>query len=133
MSSKPLRPFEMTSGHGALASDQPVDSEKEPDDAKVVLEDPEGADVDGEDAQRDVQPGEEEPGEAPRWLHCPGAPSTADRLAHEFVQWPYGPWCEWCVRGRAVGPSSKKVPAANRESIVPRPVLGLRVFTGRGD
>ena len=85
--------------------------------------------VDGEDertgAEVDArgdedQQGEEEAGEPIRCLPCPGAPSAADRLAHEIAHWPYRPWCEWCVRGRAVGPNSKKVPAANRESLIPK-------------
>ena len=123
LSSAPLRPSNIVTDHGALATEQPVDSEEEPEDAAVVPDEPEGADVDGEVAQGEVQPGEEEAGEAPRCLPCPGAPSAAERLAHELVHWPYRPWCEWCVRGRAVGPNSKKVPAANRESSVPRALL----------
>ena len=117
LSSALLRPFNVVIDHCALASDQPVDSEEEPEDAAVVPEDPEGADVDGEVAHGEAQPGEEE---APRCLPHPGAPSAAERLAHELVHWPYRPWCEWRVCGRAVGPNSMKVPAANRESSVPR-------------
>ena len=124
LSVEPLGPSIIAIYHGTLASDQPVDRKEEPEDAEVLLEDPEGADVDGEVAQGEVQPGEEEAGEAPRCLPCPGVPSAAERLAHELVHWPYRPWCQRCVRGRAVGPNSKKVPAANRESIVPRALLG---------
>ena len=63
---------------------------------------------------------EEEEGDAPRCLPCPGSPSRADRLAHEVSHWPYRPWCEWCVRGRAVGPNSKTVPLEKKESIIPK-------------
>ena len=58
LSSAPLRPSNIVTDHGALATEQPVDSEEEPEDAAVVPEEPEGADVDGEVAQGEVQPGE---------------------------------------------------------------------------
>ena len=72
-------------------------------------------------AQDDEElPDGEEEGDAPRGLPCPGAPSTAERVAHELTHYPYRKWCEHCVRGRAVGPNAKKVPAAGRETSVPR-------------
>ena len=69
--------------------------------------------------QDDQHDGEDE-GEVPLCLPCPGAPSVADREAHELTHWPYRKWCEDCVRGRAVGPLHKKIPAASRESHVLR-------------
>ena len=41
-------------------------------------------------------------------------------MAHEATHWPYRPWCEWCVRGRAVGPNSKTVPAGYWETAIPK-------------
>ena len=58
-------------------------------------------------------------GDAPRRLPFPGQPSLAERLAHETTHWPYRPWCEWCVRGRAVGPNSKTIPVGYRETAIP--------------
>ena len=43
LSSEPLRPPEIADDHSAPASEQPVDSEEEPDDAKIVPGDPDGA------------------------------------------------------------------------------------------
>ena len=71
-------------------------------------------------AVQDDQHNGEDEGEVPLCLPCPGAPSVADREAHELTHWPYRKWCEDCVRGRAVGPLHKKIPAASRESHVPR-------------
>ena len=49
-----------------------------------------------------------------------GSPSAAERLQHEITHWPYRPWCEWCVRGRAVGPNSRKVPDDKKVTAVPK-------------
>ena len=63
---------------------------------------------------------EDEAGEPVRCLPCPGTPTVAERALHEVTHWPYRPWCEACVRGRAVGPNSKKVDESMKESIVPK-------------
>ena len=92
---------------------QPVDGEGVQD----------GAEVDRDDEVRGGhgdQQGEVEAGEPPRCLPCPGNPTSAERLLHEITHWPYRPWCESCVRGRAVGPNSKKVPEKFREAVVPK-------------
>ena len=45
----------------------------------------------------------------------------AERDLHEAAgHWPYRPWCEDCVRGRAVGPNAKRVLADKKSSEVPR-------------
>ena len=96
---------------------EPIDP-SEPDEDQADAGRRDGADdevLDGED-----QPGEEEACEAPVCLPCPGAPSLLDRRAHELTHWPYRKWCEHCVRGRAVGPNSKRVPDDKREMIVPK-------------
>ena len=77
-------------------------------------------DVETETAPGGNQPGEFEEGEPPRCLPCPGAPSLADRVAHEVAHFPYRKWCEHCVRGRAVGTNSKSVPEGFKESMIPR-------------
>ena len=118
-----MGPSEVVEDHSALANDQPVDSEDDPNDAGALPADPDGADVDGQDAQVDVLLGEEEAGEALQCPPCPGSPLDVERLAHELVHWLYRPWCEWCVRGRAAGPNAKKVPAAHRESKAPKALL----------
>ena len=95
----------------------PVDGEEMQDGAEV---DQEGA-VRGDDARDDGdQQGEAEAGEPPRCLPCPGNPTSAERLIHEITHSPSRPWCEACVRGRAAGPNSKKVPEKFREAVVPR-------------
>ena len=108
---------------------EPVDAEERDADQEEA-EGREGADGDevaegDADEPRRAQddeelPDGEEEGDAPRGLPCPGAPSTAERIAHELTHYPYRKWCEHCVRGRAVGPNAKKVPAAGRETSVPR-------------
>ena len=101
---------------------EPVDSGEEQTGATVDAEVPERARED--EAVRDEgdvdQQGDEEDGEPLRCPPCPGAPTAAERSAHEIAHWPYRQWCEWCVRGRAVGPNSKKIPAANRETLIPK-------------
>ena len=77
-------------------------------------------DVETETAPDGNQPGEFEEGEPPRCLPSLGAPSLADRIAHEVAHFPYRKWCEHCVRGRAVGTNSKKVPEGFKESMIPR-------------
>ena len=59
-------------------------------------------------------------GDNPRCLPCPGNPTKEERLAHELTHWPYRPWCEWCVRGRAVGPNAKSIPADKRAALIPK-------------
>ena len=70
----------------------------------------------GDDGQEEV----EEAGDPVRCLPCPGGPSAAERLLHEVTHWPYRPWCEACVRGRAVGPNSKKVPDDKKQTMIPK-------------
>ena len=112
LSSSPIRPCKDVEDT-ARVRDEPVDS------GEPEVERQDGA-VDDEAQDDDELQGEEEAGEAPRCLPCPGAPSTADRLAHELTHWPYRQWCEHCVRGRAVGPNARKVPASHREMSVPK-------------
>ena len=69
---------------------------------------------------REDQHDEVETGEIPRCAPCPGAPSKAERLAHEVTHWPYRPWCEWCARGRAVGPNAKSLTAEQKVAFVPK-------------
>ena len=59
-------------------------------------------------------------GDNPRCLPCPGNPTKEERLAHELTHWPYRPWCEWCVRGRAVGPNARSVPADRKIALIPK-------------
>ena len=59
-------------------------------------------------------------GDNPRCLPCPGNPTKEERLAHELTHWPYRPWCEWCVRGRAVGPNARSVPADRKTALIPK-------------
>ena len=68
----------------------------------------------------DDQHAEVEAGGVPRCAPCPGNPSKAERLAHETTHWPYRPWCEWCVRGRAVGPNSKSLTPEHKVAFVPK-------------
>ena len=55
---------------------------------------------------------------AKKFLPCPGNPTQSERLAYEINHWVYRPWCEACVRGRAVGPNSEEVPGKYRETVV---------------
>ena len=97
----------------------PVEEDQDKDQADADRD--EGLEVeDGVQEARDDQQDGEDEGEVPICLPCPGAPSAADREAHDLTHWPFRRWCEHCVRGRAVGPLHKKIPAANRESQVPR-------------
>ena len=78
--------------------------------------------------QRDagVQEGEQDQaeesaeGDNPRCLPCPWNPTKEERLAHELTHWPYRPWCEWCVRGRAVGPNARSIPADKKTALIPK-------------
>ena len=116
--SKPVRPDEDRRNETENADVDPIENdEKEQAEEKAGDGRPEDA---GETQGEDEQPGEEEAGEPVRRLPCPGSPSAAERLDHEISHWPYRPWCEACVRGRAVGPNSKRIPEASRESIVPK-------------
>ena len=81
---------------------EPIDGEEDGAKADVDAETPDGAISGTESAgghEEADQQGEEEEGEPIRRLPCPGAPSTAERLAHEMTHWPCRSWCEWCVRG----------------------------------
>ena len=105
-----------TESDEAASRGEPVDGGEQDGDQADDRDEPDGeVIVDAED-----QPDGEEEADVPRCLPCPGAPSASDRLAHELTHWPFRRWCEHCVRGRAVGPNAKKVPASSRESSVPR-------------
>ena len=99
--SQPVSPINEELGTNASPDTEPVNEEEERSKSRVEGDEPEGvnAETQGEDDQHD----DEEAGETLRCLPCPGSPSLADRAAHEIAHWPYRPWCEWCVRGRAVG------------------------------
>ena len=93
---------------------QPVEAEGNGD------EDTEERQPPGGDRGEDEGGEAEEAGEPIRCLPCPGNPSAAERSLHEITHWPYRPWCEWCVRGRAVGPNSRKVPDDKKVNVVPK-------------
>ena len=78
-------------GEDARVDIEPVDGEEAGERADVDAETPGGAgsSTEGARAQEEAdQQGEEEVGDPIRRLPCPGAPSTAERLAHEITRWP---------------------------------------------
>ena len=113
LSSQPVRTATDVMDSSADVDIEPVD-QGEPGNSQIEEDDSEDGGVE------DDQVGEEEAGEAPRCLPCPGNPSAVERAAHELTHWPYRKWCEHCVRGRAVGPNAKRVPTKNREVLIPK-------------
>ena len=58
----------------------------------------------------------------PRTMRSPGAPSDAERLAHELTHLPAAAWCEWCQLGRGVSDPHTRVPHEERDA---RPMISI--------
>ena len=101
-----------------------IDRDVDASDAEGVAGNGEEEEVLGEEAmdaeEEDSAQGRGEPVKAVR---NPGAPSKAERAAHEIPHWPYRSWCDACARSRGLGQPHRCIDTEDKESTVPRAAM----------
>ena len=73
--------------------------------------------------EEDVTCEECDPKDTSRRVKSPGAPTAAERAAHEVNHWPFRSWCDACVKGRATGQQHRSMVGEYAESTVARVLM----------